>query len=185
MKKITLPVTLLTLALVLGLAGIARADHIWFSYGEHKYALTETPGTWIANETEAISAGGHLVTINSAEEETWLREQFGTDKLWIGFNQPPGTPEIPESWVWSSGEPVTYTHWAQGEPNNMWDNGEDKAVMNWAADGAWNDLMNDSTELGGYGIIERNAVVPLPSAIILLGYGLAGLGAVGWRSRKV
>jgi len=50
--------------------------------------------------------------------------QFTASNLWIGF-----TDQASEgTWEWISGEAVTYTNWASGEPNDA--NGEDYAVMN-------------------------------------------------------
>ena len=92
--------------------------YTWFfnATTKHSYATTLTNETWEQAEAEAILAGGHLVTINDADEEIWLREKF--DKLytyWIGFTdrQEEGV------WGWAGGESVTHKNWAFGEPNNL------------------------------------------------------------------
>jgi hypothetical protein len=108
----------------------------------HYYQLTD-PLSWLDAEAQAVLWGGHLVTLNSWEEESWIKETFGADQhFWIGFN------DIAEEgdWVWSSGMPVVYTNWAAFEPNDF--EGEDAAVMNWEGPGCeppclgdtWNDL---------------------------------------------
>ena len=65
------------------------------------------------------------------------------------------------NWVWSSGEPVTYTNWNTGEPSNT--NGEDFGGFNITAAHKWNDFP-DWYRM--YGIIE---VIPEPSSILILG----------------
>lgn len=129
------------------------------------YALTSGPLTWHEAEAEAVSYGGHLVAVNDAAENAWLVATFGADRMWIGFND-----EASEgSFVWSNGDPVTYTNWGAGEPNDI--THEDWTVMNWYADGGWNDweagadyidgtgflhAMNDSYPV--YGIMEKACV---------------------------
>jgi hypothetical protein len=83
-------------------------------YSGHRYQLTEAGGTWEEAEAEAVALGGHLVTIDDANEQTWLRQTFGTQRLWIGIDDygEEGT------WVWADGTAVSYTNWASGEPNN-------------------------------------------------------------------
>lgn len=97
-------------------------------------------GSWANAEANAIALGGHLVTINNAAAEAWLRATCGTaTRFWIGFND----AAQEGTWVWASGETPGYTHWASGEPNNCTppDVGEDYAVLNWdTANGAWNDF---------------------------------------------
>jgi len=120
------------------------------------YRLTE-PMNWIDAEAQAIAWGGHLVTIESWEEELLLKNAFGVNELfWIGLN------DIDEEnvWVWSSGNPVIYTNWAIGEPNDCGgDSGicesEDGAAINWCLDGSdpcfgdyWNDLSIDGNLKG-------------------------------------
>jgi hypothetical protein len=166
----------------------------------HYYATTSANASWEDANLEAQAAGGHLVTINNAAEETWLRDTFDDGyTYWIGF-----TDRAEEGkWIWASGEAVTYTHWAGGEPNNLnpavvgkdWikyytDAGEDYAIMNWIIGEVayWNDVPNKgpwfAQDCGGgvTGIIEVARVsAPLPSTLLLLGPVLGGLL---WRCRR-
>jgi len=121
----------------------------WPSNG-HYYALTSVAHTnWFNAEAEAAShAGGHLVSINGIAEQAFIEATFlaGNSRsniYWIGLNDivSDGT------WIWSSGEPMTYTNWEPGEPNNA-PPGEDAGVLNWyyglgqlasAQPGRWND----------------------------------------------
>jgi hypothetical protein len=89
-----------------------------------EYALT-TEGSWYHCEGEARTHGGHLVAITDAALESWLRATFydsglAQGALWIGL-----TDAFTEgSFHWTSGAPLTYTHWAPGDPTDgggSWD----------------------------------------------------------------
>ncbi len=104
-------------------------------------------GTWKECESKAVAEGAHLVTINSAEENTWLIQTFGSDYLWIGF-----TDENSEgNWRWVSGEAVTYTNWADAEPNNF--NIENHS--HFTDGGKWNDLDGNRTDFTTDAIWEK------------------------------
>jgi hypothetical protein len=78
--------------------------------------------------------GGHLVTITSAAENTFVFNTWPSG--WIGF-----TDEAVEGqWKWVTNETVTYTNWNGGEPNNA--GNEDYAQF--VSGGRWNDLPNNS-----------------------------------------
>lgn len=138
--------------LIFGLVNIATAGDL-FIYNDHEYALTSPGLAWIDAEAEAVAWGGHLVTINNQDEQDWLANTFpyaDYPGLWIGIN------DVTEEgvWEWLSGEPVTYTNWAPGEPNNRGGFGEeeDAAVMNWNSYGQWNDVPVSDSRMG---IMER------------------------------
>lgn len=162
-------------ALIIGTAilspSISKATLIYNPATDHYYSLVNSGsnGSWHNAENNAIALGGHLVTINDAAEESWLRTTFGyTENFWIGFTDTAQEGQ----WEWISGEPVTYTHWNGGEPNNYAppSHGEDFAVLNWNdSTGAWNDLDHERT---GYtwGIAE---VVPEPHSAALFAIVLA------------
>jgi hypothetical protein len=121
------------------------------THGQPFYRLTE-PMSWQDAEQQAVAWGGHLATLNDAAEEAALRERFGTlEYFWIGFND----IATEGSFEWVSGEPITYTNWCSGEPNNF--NDEDAAIINWAHGpgfgDCWNDL-NPSAHLRGIVEIE-------------------------------
>ena len=166
----------------------------------HTYTLTPTRGTWTAEEAFAVSVGGHLVSINSQAEQTFLISNFlvgstATVPLWIGLTDQT-SPGFGTYNNWTTGEPVTFTNFNPGEPNDQ--NGiEGYVAMNWhysfgssTTMGTWNDLANggstvsyndtNARALGPYyGIVE---VVPEPGTVCML--GLAGLFAVSWRLRR-
>ena len=93
------------------------------------YLLAAT--NWTTSETWATMLGGHLATVDTANEENWIYDTFanyaGTNRgaLWIGLNDAvkPGT------FVYSSGlTNVVYTNWAAGQPDELCNGGTEHYV---------------------------------------------------------
>jgi hypothetical protein len=83
--------------------------------GDSAYVIVEGP-TWEEAEANAVALGGHLVTINDAEENEWISRNYnqkGDLSLYIGLHQGAGG-----SWMWSddyAGE--GYQNWHPGQPS--------------------------------------------------------------------
>jgi len=154
-------------------APMALAAYTWSTFGDNQYTLTQTTDTFQQCENEAVSAGGHLVTINSLAENDWLVSKFPM-KVWTGLYGNVG------DWAWKSGEPVVFTSWdvANGQPDGY--PSPEAAIFGWYTSGKWHDI-----PVSGYGtyqgIIEES--VPEPSTLILLGMSAVSLFFV-WRRRK-
>ena len=104
------------------------------NYNGHSYYRSTSSMTWTNARTACANMGGHLVTITSAAENTFVFNTWPSG--WIGF-----TDEVTEGqWRWVTGETVTYTNWNGGEPNNA--GNEDYAQF--VSGGRWNDLPNTS-----------------------------------------
>jgi lectin-like protein len=154
-----------------------------------------SPDTWSNSEAFAQTLGGNLATVNSAAENQWISTTFfpyissvsPAVALWIGYYDPSqdtGGGTHASNFVWVSGEPVTYTDWYPGEPDNL-GGIEFYTAVRGPANGlpyTWNDLPNNGGGNAGitYGVVE---VVPEPS-----NYALASMGVLGlWtylKSRK-
>jgi hypothetical protein len=119
----------------------------------HSYYLISS-NVWGAAEAEAVSLGGHLVTINDAAENAWVLSTFGDlngikSPLFLGFND-----EASEgNYVWTSGDAVTYQNWNAGEPNNgggffPHENHAAMLGLSLSPSDVWNDVADEDVYLG-------------------------------------
>ena len=142
----------------------------------HYYALTPVATNWTASQALAVSWGGKLASITSAEEQKFINNTFLTGSfehlpLWIGLMAPPTKPPFKKKlgsleiqfgkgttpkFGWVTGEPFVYSNWKPGEPSNT-PPGENYVAINWeysdepprGAKGDWNDTPANGTK--GYG----------------------------------
>jgi len=148
----------------------------------HRYTLVSAGYDWNEAESNSVALGGHLVTINDADENEWVKTSFGEfDFMWIGLYE---VDYNARTWAWISGEPVTFSNWAEGEPSGPgWEH--------WVAmmgpsfhDGQWADLTRTWEPSFGYKHIAVVEVIPEPSSLLALCGGVGGLLAFRRRRRK-
>lgn len=87
----------------------------------HYYQYYDKSLSWSNAQAACEALGGHLVTITSQQEQSFL-ENYLSDpatgapagRYLIGLNRQYTGLE-----TWVTGEAVTYTNWGEGEPDNM------------------------------------------------------------------
>lgn len=113
-------------------------------------------GGWNSAEAIAQTLGTHLVTIDSEDENEWIRQNFGNllgvdRRIWIGFSDTASEG----TFAWADGSPVAYTNWNPGEPNNS------GGVEDWAeflgSNGRWNDMNEAGGSFAHIGLVELGA----------------------------
>jgi hypothetical protein len=83
----------------------------------HHYLLVDTPATWHVAKRKCEIVGGHLVRIQSSEEQTFIEELLKSckgDRYWADGSD----ANIEGVWENSDGIKLTYFNWENGEPNN-------------------------------------------------------------------
>ena len=168
-------------------AGIVHTAH----FRGNTYHLLDTDGQkwWLDAEAEALSLGGHLVTIDDAAENQFVFDTFSSVavdfaaanalpdqnniSLWIGLSD-----HISEgTFQWSSGSSSTYTNWSPGQPQGVRDDEDFVGLVAFSSfpelqAGKWHDVVGDSrrTDLT-FGVVEVTAV-PEPTSFVFLGFAL-------------
>jgi hypothetical protein len=107
-QLISITITILIFAST-NLRGAILAGPFTNPSNAHLYFLLSTNVPQLA-EAEAVSLGGHLVTINDASEQEWVFSKFGplagSHRMWIGLTD----SRVNGRWEWMSGEPFIYQH---------------------------------------------------------------------------
>jgi len=105
------------------------------NYNGHSYYRSTGSMTWTNARTACSNMGGHLVTVTTAAENSFIYGLWPSG--WIGL-----TDEVIEgTWKWVTGEAYSYTSWNGGEPNNS--GNED--YIQFVGAGKWNDLNNNNS----------------------------------------
>ncbi len=155
----------------------------------HWYQPVAVPGgiSWNDADAAAKAAGGHLVTMGSAEENTFVFGLIDDDPAlwddsnpnhshgigpWIGGLQPDGSPEPSGNWQWVTGQAWSYTNWAPEQPNDDSGTPGDQNRVQFLGYGqlmgpTWNDA-RDYSLIPGYvieiGIDDRPGAIAHPPA---------------------
>ena len=104
------------------------------NYNGHSYYRSTGNATWTTARTNCSNMGGHLVTITTSGEQSFIYGLWPSG--WIGL-----TDEVTEgTWRWVTGETYSYKNWNSGEPNNS---GNEDYVQ-FVSNGRWNDLNNNN-----------------------------------------
>ena len=127
----------------------------------HWYERVNLPSeiTWTSSNAAANALNGHLVTLTSATEQSWVYQTLVVGQsgcftaswaieraAWIGLFQDTTDPAYSEpngGWKWVTNEPLSYNNWHPGEPNNG--SSENVAGMYVLYQGQWNDEPNDAS----------------------------------------
>jgi hypothetical protein len=137
-------------------ASTAVGQTLWTENG-HYYLIVNQTTTWqqarlMAEAMEFMGVQGHLATITSEDENTFVTTQLGdTAGAWLGGEQLPGSSEPAGGWQWITGEPWVYTNWDAEEPNNTYGGGwgkdatgQSEESLHYHHNGThWNDLPDD------------------------------------------
>ncbi len=126
------------------------------TYQNHRYEAVDEGMTWQDAKAACEARGGHLVTITSQDEQTFVEGIIinkSKNGYWIGGEDKDGGYE------WITGEPMVYENWDTDQPDkSLQPSGyEDKMMMlrvpNGSASepGRWNDIVNEGADgLGSY-----------------------------------
>jgi hypothetical protein len=97
----------------------------------HWYRFTQASIGGAEAQVECEALGGYLACIESQPEDAFIFSLAGTARPWFGMNN---EADI-NNYVWVNGSPVTFEHWAPGQPDYP-------ATERWVKmqeDGTWDD----------------------------------------------
>lgn len=127
---------------------VAHAQFPDFQYAQNStdgrwYGFSPAPMTRDQAHAAAFAFGGSLASIGSSAEQTWIQNTFAPYsawRYWIGLND----LAVEGQYVWANGEPVVYTNWAPGQPDNAGGN-QDGVQLEPGSSWRWSDVNVDTS----------------------------------------
>lgn len=116
------------------------------SWNGHTYKVFDEGMTWDEAKVYCEDIGGHLVIIESQEEQSMLEGIMdGKNFYWLG-----ASIDNEDDWLWINGEPMGYSNWHGTQPDNFTGNETCLMIYNYpnpmdssTVKGVWNDAQND------------------------------------------
>ncbi|MCC8068516.1 MAG: C-type lectin domain-containing protein [Ruminococcus sp.] len=123
-----------------------------YVYNGHSYKLFDTSMDWSSAQQYCESLGGHLVTINSADEQQFvstIASKSSKKNVWLG-----ATKGENGKFSWVTGEDAQFSNWSAGEPSN-YDDTENAVMMYTYSNslvnlGEWNDIASTGGTVDGF-----------------------------------
>jgi hypothetical protein len=105
-------------------------------FNQNCYKYSNLLTTWDGADAACRMANSWLVTVSSLDEHNFLIQSYGIGDYWIGLNANAHSG----TYLWTNGEPVTFTKWARGQPDSSGD-----CVYFWQnSAGSWDDVGCDN-----------------------------------------
>lgn len=124
-------------------------DKDMYVYKNKVYKVFYGNMTWKDAQTYCVSLGGNLAMPKTQDVGNFIinvATKYNLNGLWLG-----ATDEVQEgTWRWVDGTLMTYTNWANGEPNNSGGNEHYLETYTNNNAGKWNDLPNSATQIDGF-----------------------------------
>lgn len=101
------------------------------------YMLFDNQQNWDAARVacEALGPGHHLATVADAGEGQLIADLAGDHEIWMAGSDAGNEG----NWVWYNGDPLAFTRWRSGEPNDGGGDGEDCMILEGQLGGTWDD----------------------------------------------
>jgi hypothetical protein len=151
------------LVLVLAAGGFAAAQAVpsgvtYDLANQHTYLVTPGSLSWQSARAYAHGIGGYLIAINDANEANFVVTTYGPAQQarWIGLNDAASEG----TFVWDSGEPVSYTDWCSGQPDDLGGVEDYVAIFSAGSTPCWNDVQSPGT-----GVQPTRGIVELPYGV--------------------
>ncbi len=116
--------------------GATQFNGHWYGF------VPDENANWYDAQRWCEEHGGYLMCIETAVESEFAVRLTNRTRIWLG-----GVRYDNATWRWVNGSEISFTRWAQGEPNNT-GGGENRMNMNIKGD--WNDSPHRSDWIKGF-----------------------------------
>ena len=109
----------------------------WVQFEDNIYKVFQERKNWIVAESYCVGWGGHLASISSIKEQSFIHEllkESSDNAVWIGLND----RKHEGRYEWTDGTSVVYEFWNSGDPNNGGKGEGEDCVEISQSNGRWN-----------------------------------------------
>ncbi|CAL1591085.1 unnamed protein product [Knipowitschia caucasica] len=102
--------------------------------GSSQYVYIPTARNWAHAQVHCVALGGSLAVVHDSATDEFLKRLAQGRRAWIGLSD----AQYNNVWLWSNSDPLRFTKFCRGEPNNKGGN-EGCTEINFSSAKCWND----------------------------------------------